>query len=503
VSPAVFFSTDKFDPSDIGYVDSRNGVSAITSGNGDIDDTPVPSPDGTKIAYTSSAGTSGASLGLDLWVANIDGTSPHKVFGATTTFDGAPMWSPDGSLIAFNRISTTTFVGSVWIVPSAGGAARKVGGDGLLDPAWSPSGRLLAVSDVNQSHPVIAVMTADGSTRWYVAGTSGTNFAGFDPGWSADGTKIAFVRQTDAGARQLAVVPSGGSMATAWNAAATDVNSQTWSPDGSRIVFDRQNPTTGSSTVWQIDSIGQNVAQLPGTASYHCAYPAVLATAATYTPATVAPITGLSAVLGNGSATLSYTKPAAAAGVIVRRSAAGGPAPATPEAGFAVPSTTTKAMAIGLANGQTYAFSVFAVNASGDVSSSVTRSLIPAATPTVSPNGSVLGVLFGSGPKFTAKWGGNRSATDGRVFDVQIGSRTFTNGAWSAVMCKSLVTGTKNGSLVVNAAAGTPITCARGCVTSSATRGRIRVPRSRRCRTTIVRWRPPVRGRLWVCPDGS
>ena len=101
------------------------------------------------------------------------GRSP-KGLVATSLTRGAgqciqPAWSPDGRFIAYAELAG----GGIWIVPSRGGAARKVAEFGA-HPSWSPDGRRIAF----QSRPP-ADLNPGGSfgadsTIWVVDGDGRT-----------------------------------------------------------------------------------------------------------------------------------------------------------------------------------------------------------------------------------------------------------------------------------------------------------------------------------------
>src|SRR5688500_7311098 len=74
------------------------------------------------------------------------------------------------------------------------------------DPVWSPDGTKIAFSRANQGHMNVYVMNADGSGRVELTpgAASGNGETGIDPNWSPDGTRIVY---SDSG--NLFVMDSG------------------------------------------------------------------------------------------------------------------------------------------------------------------------------------------------------------------------------------------------------------------------------------------------------
>jgi Tol biopolymer transport system component/imidazolonepropionase-like amidohydrolase len=93
--------------------------------------------------------------------------------------------SPDGRTLMIDLL------GSLWTLPVAGGAARRVT-DEYLDarqPSWAPDNRRVAFQGYADGVWHIYVMNADGSDRRAL--TSGP-FDDREPSWSRDGRRIAF-----------------------------------------------------------------------------------------------------------------------------------------------------------------------------------------------------------------------------------------------------------------------------------------------------------------------
>ncbi len=96
----------------------------------------VPSPDGTRLAFTA----------LDrLWVANADGSGARRLTDSDAS-EHFPIWSPDGRWIAYSIWAGDE--GHLMKVRSTGGTPSQLTGQGgvYLSPAWSPDGgRIVAM----------------------------------------------------------------------------------------------------------------------------------------------------------------------------------------------------------------------------------------------------------------------------------------------------------------------------------------------------------------------
>ena len=121
------------------------------------------SPDGTHVAFASIA--SGHS---DIWTQNIDGSDLRQLTNDEAA-DSWPMWSPDGSSIAY--VSFRNERAETWRIPSAGGTPEKildqfVRGDWIRQPGgtgtWIATGGVQLI-DVERRSVVWNRMTPNGN----------------------------------------------------------------------------------------------------------------------------------------------------------------------------------------------------------------------------------------------------------------------------------------------------------------------------------------------------
>lgn len=217
------------------YVADSTSVRRLVPG-----DEPAWSPDGSMIAFESSAGIA---------LVGSDGTNERVIRAGGYQ----PVWSPDGRRIAFRdggiRVMQSDGSGELLLVADDFAQA----GDELRRPDWSPDGQRIAFVryDCCWSWPLeIYAAGLDGTPPRLVinvvdeAGNT-VHYSHWSPAWSPDGRSMAFVHLF----RLATIGATGGDLKFLGMNAAWE-SKLDWSPDGRHLVFSDYNRTrSGQGTI--------------------------------------------------------------------------------------------------------------------------------------------------------------------------------------------------------------------------------------------------------------
>lgn len=235
--------------------------------------------------YTDSSRTSGS-----IYTISLDGTGERRVTRPPRgVVDFQPDWSPDGSRIVFERQSPGK-PNETWTVRADGSDLRRVDPGcppGIPEtqiceenaPAWSPDGRRIAIARAYGKERLIrgerwidvgaiTVMDVDGTNvRQLTQLRRPTSTEDFQPVWSHDGRRIAFVRENSTArpfdGRAVYVMTADGSgvrRVTPWQLHAGD--HPDWSPDGTRILFRGPTHAFIGSNLYTVRPDGSGLKQL-------------------------------------------------------------------------------------------------------------------------------------------------------------------------------------------------------------------------------------------------
>lgn len=214
---------------------------------------PVWSPDGSRIAFDSDRFGD-----RDIFVMDADGSHQTQLT-TDSAEDREPAWSPDGSLIAFQSDRYTPR--DVFVMNPDGSNQRALTSVDAVDalPDWSPNGTQIVFAsdrDGRDTNGEIYVMDTLGGNQTRLTYQNGHDFA---PMWSPDGTRIVFYSERD-GNREIYVMNADGSVQTRLTNNTANDESATWTADGTQIVF--VSYRSGSSQVFIMNGDGSNMRQL-------------------------------------------------------------------------------------------------------------------------------------------------------------------------------------------------------------------------------------------------
>jgi len=235
----------------------------------------TPDYSGVKIIYTITENVPGETSAVDATGSNPRSLGTLGGFGGRRWLD-ARHFLVDRTSSDFKRRTTS-------LVDVSGGAPKVLHED-VKDKFWSitgdanagaqpsPDGKWIAFLSDRDGWDHLYVMAADGARRLQPSGTDAIQitkgkFEAWRPQWSPDGTRIAFdANQPDNyGMRHLYVAtigtdPSKTTITAVTSGRGTNIAPQ-WSPDGTRLLYQHTDPQN-SADLWVVDVASKKTTRL-------------------------------------------------------------------------------------------------------------------------------------------------------------------------------------------------------------------------------------------------
>lgn len=227
-----------------------------------------PKPIQNNKIFFNSSRDSGNGINFGLWSMDSDGSNQTKLIDNSNVtmginnavLDGARTISPDGTKIAFLTLAGSNY--DIYIMDSDGANLKRLTSAPGLDegPSFSPDGsKIYYHSNQGSTFAQIWVMNSDGSNKTPLTNDS-TNpiYNNYFPKVSPDGTKVIYYSIDG----NLRVISSNGGVSQILTTDAADDNYESWSPNGQRIAY--ANNASGSTNyhIWVMNADGSNKIEL-------------------------------------------------------------------------------------------------------------------------------------------------------------------------------------------------------------------------------------------------
>jgi TolB protein len=223
----VLFTKQKDNIDNLYLATSSGEVRKITD-NRRKDSSPMVSPDGRYIVFTSER------VGWwKIWKLDLKDHSFSQLTHASSA-EYAPCWSPSGGRIAF--VSSRDGDADIYVMNNDGSDLRNISNNGGNDsqPFWHSNNRIYYSSEIDGTSQVVSD-NPEGNDRQVHTTGDGDKLM---PQLSPSDETLLFYSDMDGNFEIYSTPIGGGEITRLTNNALLDIRAR-WSPDGRQIVFER------------------------------------------------------------------------------------------------------------------------------------------------------------------------------------------------------------------------------------------------------------------------
>jgi eukaryotic-like serine/threonine-protein kinase len=224
---------------------------------------PAFSPDGGRIVYASDLGSPEihhiVARSVAIPASGGVGSSQPLILTSGTQDDTNPVWSPDGSRIAFLRRTSAETLQEI-VIPANGGPERLIATlTGFLPSSrkyltWTPDGESLVAPNRLKAAFALRLYrfpVSGGIEQPVTEGPDGAQDV--SPAFSPDGRWLAFLRWENGATYELWIVPRPGGKAKLLVASPVPIATFAWKPDSRTILYGGGAISTGELRQVTID----------------------------------------------------------------------------------------------------------------------------------------------------------------------------------------------------------------------------------------------------------
>jgi Tol biopolymer transport system component len=206
-----------------------------------------------------------------IWRACADLSNPEQLTLGPGPQSGWPVFSPDGTRIAFNSdrddpdLARDPAIWDIYTMDSSGGDVRKLTHaiGSAVDPAYSSDGKWIAYGwDAPGKEGIYVMSAADGGDVRRITTRPADAQGDIGPHFSPDGNRLVFTRVVNDRSAALYVVNLDGSGLARITPSSINAQEASWSHNGTRIAVYAESRGFPHESVWTMAPDGAGLTNL-------------------------------------------------------------------------------------------------------------------------------------------------------------------------------------------------------------------------------------------------